>query len=345
MKFDVKMTNRIKGVALMLMLVHHFFGFSEWYVDGIDYSQYMFLNLPIQIWTQISTKICVPMFAFLTGWAYFFAKEKNYKYSFKKISVFLVNYWLILFGVVLPLYVFVGGVVPSLKDMMLNMLALKADNMVMFAWYVYFYIFTMLVLPFWVKRLTDKPVVDIVVSYAICTLTYGAMWMLKVEGLEIVINVFYDSFFWFMCVLAGFFVAKYDVFGKLYQVFYTPNVLKSVLIIIAVLICRMNWTKLCGVPLDSIYVTIVIFELLNIFADNRCKVVNRFFEFVGHHSTNVWFLHGVFFDPVTNVLQKYAYIPKVPVFVVLWAFVLCIPVSFVINFIMKYVSRFFNKIS
>ncbi len=56
----------IKGIAIILMYVHHFFCFPTWYVDGISYPQLTgfaeFFRFP--------TKICVPVFAFLTGYVY-----------------------------------------------------------------------------------------------------------------------------------------------------------------------------------------------------------------------------------------------------------------------------------
>ena len=56
----------IKGMAIVLMFVHHFFCFPTWYVDGISYPKLTgfaeFFRFP--------TKICVSIFAFLTGYAY-----------------------------------------------------------------------------------------------------------------------------------------------------------------------------------------------------------------------------------------------------------------------------------
>ena len=34
---DRKTTNAIKGTALVLMFIHHFFTFPDWLIDGIDY--------------------------------------------------------------------------------------------------------------------------------------------------------------------------------------------------------------------------------------------------------------------------------------------------------------------
>lgn len=56
----------IKGIAIVLMFIHHFFCFPAWYIEGISYPQLAefaeFFRFP--------TRICVSLFAFLTGYAY-----------------------------------------------------------------------------------------------------------------------------------------------------------------------------------------------------------------------------------------------------------------------------------
>ena len=53
----------IKGIALIMMFFHHFFTFTEFYIDVISYPMleqvFVFLQQPF--------KICVSVFAFLTG--------------------------------------------------------------------------------------------------------------------------------------------------------------------------------------------------------------------------------------------------------------------------------------
>ncbi len=71
----------IKGIAIILMYVHHFFCFPTWYVDGISYPQLTgfaeFFRFP--------TKICVPVFAFLTGYVY----NKNNEGGVRKLYIVL----------------------------------------------------------------------------------------------------------------------------------------------------------------------------------------------------------------------------------------------------------------
>ena len=63
----------IKGIALIMMFFHHFFTFPETYTNVISYGEweniFLFLQQPF--------KLCVGMFAFLTGYFYFFQFQQE----------------------------------------------------------------------------------------------------------------------------------------------------------------------------------------------------------------------------------------------------------------------------
>lgn len=338
--FDKKMTARIKGVALIFMLIHHFFGQPGWYVPGIDYSTYNILGANIAYWVQDTSKICVPLFAFLTGWGYFFVNDKSWKYSCRKIIFFLINYWIILFGIFLPCYMAFSDEKISILRVAANMLALEPDGIVKFAWYVYFYVFTMLILPFWCRKLSGKIALDMGITVASCVFFINlGRYFCVLQNFVIFISEILDCFYWFTCVAAGYICAREKVFHKIYHFFYYPSKLKSLLVIFIVLGCRMKWLTVIGVPLDMFYASIMIFELINLLNDSCCRTCNKILEFAGHHATNVWFLHSVFFDESTNFLQKYVYLLKNPILVVVSGFLICLPFSLCINWIMKHIAN------
>lgn len=87
--FNKNTTNILKGVMLIFMFIHHFFTFPIWYVEGISYPKLLgfakIFNVPF--------KICVPTFAFLTGYFYWVTPDKSFAYSIKKIKGILKDYW------------------------------------------------------------------------------------------------------------------------------------------------------------------------------------------------------------------------------------------------------------
>lgn len=90
-------TQMIKGIAILIMIMHHFIviPFSE-----LPYLVTLF---------GYACKICVAVYAVLSGYGYFFAKEKTVRYGLKKIWGLLQIYWLSLFTLFIPAAVFVGG--------------------------------------------------------------------------------------------------------------------------------------------------------------------------------------------------------------------------------------------
>ena len=70
-----KTTQKIKGIAILIMIAHHF----RVYDFGADFSN---------AWVGIGSnfKICVGIYAVLSGYGYFFAKEKTLTYGLKKVG-------------------------------------------------------------------------------------------------------------------------------------------------------------------------------------------------------------------------------------------------------------------
>lgn len=74
----------IKSVAIILMIIHHSFGFPNYYIVGIRYA-----NLEgIAGFIRAVTKICVPIFVFLTGQEYCLHKDFSLGHSVKKLHNF-----------------------------------------------------------------------------------------------------------------------------------------------------------------------------------------------------------------------------------------------------------------
>lgn len=94
-----KMTQMIKGLAILTMLMHHFIVIP---VNSIEFSYITSLF-------GYFCKICVALYALLSGYGYFFAKEKTIKYGLKKIWGLLKIYWLSLFTIFIPAAIFGGG--------------------------------------------------------------------------------------------------------------------------------------------------------------------------------------------------------------------------------------------
>lgn len=92
-----KTTQMIKGIAILIMIMHHFIviPFSE-----LPYLVTLF---------GYACKICVAIYAVLSGYGYLFAREKTVRYGLNKIWGLLQIYWLSLFTLFIPAAMLGGG--------------------------------------------------------------------------------------------------------------------------------------------------------------------------------------------------------------------------------------------
>ena len=92
-------TQRIKGIAILIMIFHHFISYGY----GTPVSQ---------PWVELGAacKICVGIYAVLSGYGYFFSKEKSIQYGLKKSWGLLQEYWISLFTIFVPCALLGGGV-------------------------------------------------------------------------------------------------------------------------------------------------------------------------------------------------------------------------------------------
>ena len=94
--FPREMTQKLKGVALILMIIHHT-GMPEFWAEGSSESLvrwYCYLNS--------ITKMCVYIFTFLIGYGFFFSSDKSLRYSFRRVLLLCIPFWAMLFCLFIP---------------------------------------------------------------------------------------------------------------------------------------------------------------------------------------------------------------------------------------------------
>ena len=119
--FSREMSLTVKGVAILMMLAHHCFAFPDYWLDGFAVD-----GIPMLLFDNF--KICVAVFAFITGYGFYVGKESKYKDNLGKVLRFLGQYWLQLFLIFLP----VASVYFefSAKGILYNLIALH-DNIIL----------------------------------------------------------------------------------------------------------------------------------------------------------------------------------------------------------------------
>lgn len=142
--FDKQMTGIIKGVAILFMLLLHC------YQDNYDVSLDFSYSL-----TGYSGffKLCVGMYVFMVGYGYAFSKTKDLRYGFQHIKKLLKSFWVILFVFTLP-FCFREVLNDDFKTLFYNLFGIDSHYN-WYSWFVYFFIYAMLVMPF-ISRFSIK---------------------------------------------------------------------------------------------------------------------------------------------------------------------------------------------
>lgn len=122
--FDKTDAKIISGVAIILMLAHHMFSFPNVINDGVKIVDFIRINdyLTISQYIGYFCKICVPMFAFMSGYALWVNRKSfsSYRNLKKRGTKFLVQYWIIyllflIFGLA------TGDEMPDAKTFIMNL--------------------------------------------------------------------------------------------------------------------------------------------------------------------------------------------------------------------------------
>lgn len=298
MNLSREVSNRIKGIAIILMVMTHTFNL---FASGSSNFTIPFLTTGVTVETILgkAADICVYLFAFISGYglccSYRGKDAKNIFFSsLTKIIQFLLCYWLVIFVVYLPFYAVNQGSSFQFGELIKTMFG--HHGFFSYGWYIYFYLALLITLPFMAKLLNINKWLSIIISYVPFI---GAYIVLN----RIQSNVpYYDN----ICVLlfsyatacVGYSFAKHGFFDLVNNIFKG----KRWLIILV--------TGVVGFSLELIIfgyygkgiiqpfsVVLIIIFLVELFSLNIPKWINKPLDVLGTNSMNMWYIHYIFFCP------------------------------------------------
>lgn len=350
--FDKNTTNIIKGVALIMMLLHHLFTFPEYWIEGINYP----LLAETAGFFQNQLKICVPIFCFLTGYFYYFCKTKNYRYSLKKITDFLINYWLLflVFGLIA---FFVAGYKYDITSIALEAFGIIRPTMY-FCWYVYFYCIAMLLMPLVSKIMGKRLYLDIFIAIALVPYPFNHLANFF-DSSSYIYEIFKSVSGWIPVLLIGYVFARYSLFAKLDEKISKIVVSKPVdailSFIIVIIIPILRWYEpvaalffqkipQVNINLDVVYVPFFVFGIFRLSRIITEKHVVFVVSKIGEQSLLMWFTSCLFFGNAKEYFQPIIYFPKNPVLVTIWGLILTYLMAIAFDFVIKKIVAAKNKV-
>lgn len=336
MEFDKKITNAIKGIALIFMFIHHFFMCEHLLVDEITETQ----RIVATIFTD-PFKSCVGLYAFLTG--YFLAKLPglNYKKISKKIVNVLIPYQMV-FLLLLLVAVLVGSYNVNGTDFLLELYGLKRSVMV-FCWYVPFYICSLVIMSILIRLCKDNLFFWMLLGIIACTMLFHVA-MNKADGTILygVLSNLRDNF---LVIPVGYIYGKWNVFGRLEKNRWCQKAFLMLLLFVMAFMGRffmrivnLQITTRLGstsVPfsMDILYIPFLCYCFIKFLKRIENMVFMRVLEDIGANSMLMWFLSCAFFNISKKTTQIVLFWPRNPILVLIWGLVLCRVVAWPINLI------------
>lgn len=347
--FDHKTISIIKGIALIFMFIHHMLTCPHYFIDGISYPSLMSF---VEHY-QNPFKLCVPVFAFVTGYCYYFGKDKSLKYSLKKITNLLIVYWTI-YILFLMIATITGTYAFDWKNVIYELLAIRRPVMI-FCWYVLFYCTAMLLMPF-IRCYLDQGKAKAVILGIIIPVVACQMIILRFHN-EILMEVVDNIQYWFPCMVTGYVFARYSVFAEIMDPIFKNNhqsIIIKILIWITMAftafdgryyaswftIISVNFRgELIDIPfnMDIFYAPLFVYGISNLISIIPWKKILVIPEEIGKYSLHMWLLHCIFFNVSKEIFQPILYLPRNPVLVICWGLMLCYFAARIIDIPTKYI--------
>lgn len=317
-------TQMIKGMAIIIMITHHFIVMP-------------FIELPYLVTLfGYACKICVAIYAVLSGYGYFFAKEKTVRYGMKKIWGLLQIYWISLFTLFIPAAMS-GGWKLTPWSLIVQLFGLL-PNLNWFAWYVFFYIFCMLIMPvlYRYKIFHFKPVMNLAIMIIAPYVIAVVLHTFPSYGENTIINDLFSCFLYFPCFLVGFWMAENKVIERIKQNKVLKNPLYGFIGIVLIFVARIVSNSIVSLPLDVIYAPVLICMICSLEKVLNLKCVSIMFGVLGKYSTGMWFFHAVFFSTyISDIFQPILFIVKNPILMYVWLILLSLTGAFIFQILLN----------
>lgn len=325
------------------MVIHHSLAFPTWYVLG-DFYPYL---LPYtHVINYFGGFAVVPLFLFLTGWTYYFHADKSYKYSFRKIVTFLLDYWLVLFFFAFLAFRYCGYNITA--GGMVKEMFTATNEIMIFAWFVFLYLEVMLFLPFFHKHIAEPNTLKktIYLTIAVFAVVKFIAVALKMNGMKdtfIYTAVNRDFFRYALVPIVGYLCARGDAIGSICRYIENWGTCKKCTVLAGLILLYNFIQAIGGVNIGFIFVPIYIAVIMAL-KERYDNPFDRLVIFLGKHSMNIWFLSCLFWAEATRmVFQKFAYVGN-PILDVMWILFVCTCVSVPLTKIQQLISKGVSKV-
>lgn len=317
-------TKVIKGIAILLMLMHHLWGFPERIMGGeLKYYFNIFDQSSIS-YIGMFGKICVSIFFFLGGYGIYLSSRGKKFDIIGKIKKLYISFWKI-FVIMIPIAFLFFGRQPvycenqdictkysafEWKEFLGNITGIQTTYNGEW-WFLFSYVVAIATFPV-IRYFIDKNsfnvnIILVIIASLFVTNICPALGNIEVLG-TLNNNYLYrlvlcQSAPYVTCFWMGIIVAKDKILNRLQEELKKNNLLNPVIdSIIWFLIIYFRQSGL-GNTLDIIYVPFLIVTAVDFMY--HIPILRTIFLHIGKYSTNMWLLHTFFcyyFYPMVKIV-------------------------------------------
>lgn len=338
--FTIKETNKVKGIAVLLLLFHHLFSAESNYIYSVMTVEQGVMNKLIAV--GVMARICVWLFAFLSAYGlsckYMEWKKSDTKFCLKYL-ISIIQSLLIVYIIVFIINVLQGRAPWEYYNHNIRWAFLDMFGWADFFgtptfcgawWYMCFTQVMIIMLPFCVKLLKQF-------GFIVIPFTYIFLYFLQGCGLGSNFSGNYCDYL--ICTLLGCWCAMYGFFDKLeakrWRGFKGVIVAVAALAVIAWftlwryrLLINGDVRGLQGTLAALTAFLISVFSYMRI----RSKIFEVPLEFLGKHSSGMYLFHVIIYAQFPQIV----FWSKNPVISYIVLLVISLVVSILISMVRKY---------
>lgn len=285
LSFDNAVSRTIRGTAILLMVANHAF--------------------PGKI-----IGFAVPLFSFLVGYGYNFARQRDMRHSVKRVWHLLSHFWFLLFLVCIPSALISGHTDLKWQEVAFNMFGLSGKYN-FFCWYIYFYLVAMAFMPALSQVIDRHGFKGFALLSALCGSGAVILWYTLGPKFSTpwahVGEIAYRCLRYMPIVLCGYYLARTASSGVMARINLTAPAAKRrgwmALTALAIL-PAIYWSR--GLPyaqvFDFMWAALACGCIARIFHTWKLAWIRKAIECLGIESMGIWFLHALFFTHTTRAL-------------------------------------------
>lgn len=343
-------SHKIKAFAVIFMLILHTYTWPSWWL----HDQYPYSPLFAKCCRSLS--ICVAIFSFLSGYAFYFIKNRSLCSSLLKLFKFYLSCGIVAIFCIVFAFAF-GDYNPTIEDLWNNFLPIRETADIMkYSWYTVFFGYLMFLPPLLAR-------IEKIENSILRHLLY-VLLLIGINNLPVFLPYWgaarhYGSIAFFAYFFAKFglfekgytFIKRFPDYGKLFcgisfcafsllLYSYLPGIVFHLLNPINL----TAWVQPGIYCFSFIHTSICIFGLLLIVHTPCIPAIHSFLTTIGKHSMNIWLISALLTSKITGpLLQPYIYTKFIP-YTLSAIIILCYLISLVLTPLQKgLISLLFKK--